>query len=226
VTGPDYRAALRRLTGLDDEAAALRAEAQRWYDDRVAATGDAVKAADDNVRAAEQAVRAAQRERDAVDARANGQWSDFVHDVGARRAERFGNTLPDPAVPRQRDRSADDYLEDAEVLAKSGAQARSRGGGPKAVFGLLGVAGGLAGVGAHQLLRWAGREAGGDWATALPVLALIVLLLTPVLVLLIGGRRLADRRDAPLDAATITTGLLAGLLTAGLVYAALTATPR
>jgi hypothetical protein len=221
VSDADYRAALRRLTGLDDEAAALRAEAQRWYEDRVAAAGEAVRAAEENVRAAEQAVRAAQRERDAVDARANGQWSNFVHDVGARHAERFGRTLPEPVVPRQRDRSADAFLEDAEALAKSGAQARARGGGLKTVFGVLGGLGGLAGVGAHQLLRWAGHEAGGDWATALPVLALIVMLLTPALVLLIGGRRLADRRGTPLDAATVGTGLIAGLLTAGLLYAAL-----
>jgi hypothetical protein len=226
VSQEDYRAALRRLTGLDEEAAALRAEARRWYDDRVAVTGEAVRVAEENVRAAQQAVRAAQRERDEVDARANGQWSDFVHEVGARRAERFGRTLPDPAVPRQRDRSAGEYLDDAEALAKPGAQARTRAGGLKTVFAVLGGLGGAAGVGAYQLLRWAGRAAGGDWSTALPVLALIAMLLTPALVLLIAGRRLADRRGAPLDAATVATGLVAGLATAGLLYAALSPTTR
>jgi hypothetical protein len=220
-TEPDYRAALRRLTGLDNEAARLRAEADQWYADRVAATDDAVRAAEDAVRAADQAVRAAERDRDAIDARANGQWSTFVHDVGARQAERFGRTLPPPSVPRQRDRSADDYLDDVEALAKSAAQAKRSSGGLKTVFTGLGVAGGLAGVGADVLLRWAGHEAGGVWATALPVLALIVLLLTPALTLLIAGRRIADRRGATLDVATVATGLVAGLLTAGLLYAAL-----
>jgi hypothetical protein len=221
-TQPDYRAALRRLTRLDAEAARLRAEAEQWYAERVAATDDAVRAAEDAVRAADQAVRAAERDRDAIDARANGQWSTFVHDVGARHAERFGRTLPPPSAPRQRDRSADDYLDDVEVLAKSAAQARGRSGGLKTLFAVLGVAGGVAGWGAGLLLRWGGHEAGGVWATALPVLALIVLLLTPALTLLIAGRRIADRRAATLDVATVATGLIAGLLTAGLLYAVLT----
>jgi hypothetical protein len=221
VNEPDYRTALRRLTGLDDQAARLRAEAQQWYEDRAAATDDAVRKAEDDVRDAEQALRVAQQERDAVDARANGQWSTFVHDIGARQAERFGRTLPPASAPRQRDRSADEYLDDAETLAKSASQARRGSGGMKTVIGALGVAGGLAGVGAHQLLLWAGHEAGGDWATALPVLALIVMVLGPVLALAIGGRRLADRRGAALDVATIATGLVAGLLAAGLLYAAL-----
>jgi hypothetical protein len=217
----DYRTALGRLTRLGDEAAKMRAEAERWHDDRVAATADKVRAAEDTVRAAQQAVRAAQRERDAVDARANGQWSDFVHQIGARQAERFGRTLPEPAVPRQRDRDAGEFLEDAEALAKTAAQSRSAAGGLKTVFGVVGALGGVAGVGLHQLLQWAGQEAGGDWATALPVLALIVMLITPALVLLVGARRIADRRGTPLDATTIATGLIAGLLTAGLIYAAL-----
>jgi hypothetical protein len=226
VSDADYRAALRRLTGHDDEAARLRAEAADWYRDRAAAADDAVRAAEDAVRAADQGVVAAQQARDAIDARANGQWSSFVHDVGARQAERFGRTLPPASVPRQRDRSADDYLDDAEVLAKSASQSRRRAGGMKTVFAALGVAGGLAGVVAHQLLRWAGREAGGDWTTALPVLGLIVLLLTPVLTLLIGGRRIADRRGATLDIATVVTGLVAGLLTAGVLATAFTIPTR
>jgi hypothetical protein len=221
VSEPDYRAVLRRLTGLDDEAARLRAEAERWYDDRVAAAGDAVRAAEENVRAAENAVRAAEKKRDDLDARAHGVWSDFTHTVG-RRADRFGHTLPEPTVPHQRDRDAEEYLDEAKTLAGPASPAQRRAGGMKPVFAALGVAGGLAGVAGHQLLRWAGREAGGVWDTALPVLALIVLLLTPVLALVIGGRRIADRRGAPLDVSTVATGLIAGLATAALLYTALT----
>jgi hypothetical protein len=47
------------------------------------------------------------------------------------------------------------------------------------------------------------------------------MLLGPALALLIGGRRIADRRGTALDVATVATGLIAGLLTAALLYAAL-----
>jgi hypothetical protein len=102
-----YRAVLRRLANLDADAAADRAEANEWHDTRVAKADEAVRAAEDEVRAAGQALRAAQREREEVDARAAGIWSDFVHEGGGS-AERFGKTLPDPAVPHQRDRDADE----------------------------------------------------------------------------------------------------------------------
>ena len=216
----DYRAVLRRLTGLDDEAAALRAEAEQWCDARVADADEAVRAADDNVRAAERAVRDTQKKRDDLDARAAGVWSEFTHSIGGR-ADRFGRTLPEPSIPHQRDRDAEEYLDEAKTLANATSQARRRAGESKTAFAVLGVVGGLAGVGAHQLLRWAGQEAGGDWATALPVLALIVMLLGPVLALLIGGRRIAERRGTAPNIATIATGLIAGLLTAGLLYATL-----
>ena len=112
MSPPDYRDVLRRLTSLDDEAAAHRTEAMRWHEGRVAAVDDAVRAAEENVRAAEDAVRAAQRDLESVDARAAGLWSEFVHKVGPV-AERFGRTVPPPTVPRQRDRDANQYLDEA-----------------------------------------------------------------------------------------------------------------
>jgi hypothetical protein len=219
ATDAGYRDVLRHLTRLDDEAAAHRAEAVRWHDGRAAAADDAVRTAEENVRAAERAVRAAQREREAVDARAAGLWSDFVHKVGPV-AERFGRTVPPATVPRQLDREAEEYLQDVASTVAYVPPARPLTGGTKLLFVAFGFIGGAVGVAAHQLLRWAGRAAGGDWATALPVLALIVLLLGPVLAV-VGAKRVADRRGTGLDATAIATVLISGLITAGLLLAAL-----
>jgi hypothetical protein len=219
MSEPSYRDILRRLTTLDEEAAAYRAEAEHWHNGRVAAVDDAVRAAEDNVRAAEEAVRAARRGLESVDARAAGLWSDFVHKVGPI-AERFGRTVPPPTVPRQRDRDADHYLQEAATTVAYVPPARPLTGGTTLLFGTFGVAGGAVGAAAHQLLSSAGRAAGGDWATALPVLALIVMLLGPLLAVL-GAKRVADHRGVALNAAAVATVLLAALLTAAVAYAAL-----
>jgi hypothetical protein len=214
-----YRAILRRLTTLDADAAALRAEATGWHDQKAAAADAAVQAAQDSVRAAQQQVRAAQRHREEVDARAAAIWNGFVHDVGPS-AERFGTHLPPPLVPRQRAGDADEYLREAATKVRHVPPPRPRGSAASVVFGLLGAVGGAAGVAAYQGLRWAGRAAGGDFAVALPVLALIAMLLGPVLAV-IGAKRMADRRGAGLDAAAVATVLITGLLTAGLLYGVL-----
>ncbi|RZU48576.1 hypothetical protein EV385_0293 [Krasilnikovia cinnamomea] len=220
MNGDEYRAVLRRLTALDATAAAHRAEAVAWHEGRVAAADDAVRAADDAVREAAGAVRAAQRDLEEVDARAAGLWSDFVHRVGPA-AERFGRTVPQPAVPRQRgELTTDDYLREVAAKIAYTPPARPLTGATTTVFAMFGVVGGLLGVAAHQLLRWAGTAAGGDWAAGLPVVALIALVLSPV-VAVFAAKRVADRRGAELNAAAITTVLVSGLVTAGLLVAAL-----
>jgi hypothetical protein len=218
--GPaDYRTVLRRLTSLDEEAAAHRAEAARWHDGRVAAADDAVRAAEENVRAAEREVQAARRNLEEIDARAAGLWSDFVHKVGPT-AERFGKTVPEPTVPRQRDRDPEEFLKEAATTAGYTPPPRPLTGATKLMFGTFGFIGGTIGVAAAQVLRWAGTEAGGDWANGLPVLALIVLLLGPVLAVF-GAKRVADRRSVALDPAAVATVLISGLVTAGVIFAGL-----
>ena len=217
-----YRAVLSRLAGLDAEAAGNRAEAIEWHDGRVAAADDAVRAAEDDVRAAERALGDARKERDAVDARARGIWADFVHDVGGS-AERFGKTVPQPAIPRQRDRDADEFLQEAAATVKYSPPARPLSGATTVMFAAFGFMGGAVGVAAHQVLRWAGDRAGGDWAVSLPVLALIAVLLGPVLAV-VGAKRVADRRGVGLDTAAVATVLVTGVLTAGLLLAAVRGT--
>jgi len=216
----DYRAVIRRLTRLADEAAAHRAEAAAWHDGRVAATDERVRAAEQNVRAAQQAVRDAQRNLEEIDARAAGLWSDFVHRVGPA-AERYGKQVPPATIPRQRgELNAEDYLQEVATKVTYTPPARPLSGATTIVFAVFGFIGGAVGVAVRESLRWAGREAGGDWASALPVVALIALLLGPVLAVA-GAKRVADRRGVPLDLGAVATVLVAGLVTAALLASVL-----
>lgn len=216
----DYRSVLRRLTTLDEEAADLRAEAVRWHDGRVAAADEAVRNADEAVRRAERAVTEAQRTLEEVDARAAVLWLEYVHKVGPA-AERFGRAVPQPAIPRQRgDRDADDYLDEVATKVKYTAPARPLTGSVKLLFGVFGFLGGAAGAAANQLLRETGGTSTGTWKDALPVVALLALLACPVLAV-VAAKRVADRRGVGLDASTVATVLITGLLTAGLLMAAL-----
>jgi hypothetical protein len=214
----DYRAMIRRLTTLDDEAAEHRAEAVAWHESRGAAADDKVRAADDAVTAARQAARQAQRALEEVDAQAAGLWSDFVHKVGSR-AERFGKQMPAPTVPQQRSElAAEDYLNEVRSKVSWTAPARPLTSATTFMFGLFGFIGGVLGTAAHQLLRWAAASTDrSDWKSALPVVALIALLLGPVIAVA-GAKRVADRRGVDLDAAAVATVLLTGLFTAGLLY--------
>ena len=216
----DYRSVLRRLTTLDEEAADLRAEAQRWHDGRVAAADQAVHQADNDVKAAARAAEQAQRNLEQVDARALGLWADYVHKVGPP-AERYGKLMPQAAIPRQRgDRNADDYLEEVAAKVKYTAPTQPLNFGIKALFVLFGLVGGLVGAGAFLALRQiGGTQQTGTWRDAMPVVALVVLLACPVLAV-VAAKKVADRRKSGLDAATVATVLLAGLVAGGLVVAA------
>jgi hypothetical protein len=217
----DYRSVLRRLTTLDEEAAGLRAEAQRWHEARLAAADQAVQQARDALAQADQEVAEAQRDLEAVDAKANKLWLDFVHKVGVP-AERYGRTLPPAAVPRQRgERAADDYLEEVAARVSYVAPARPLNSGVKLLFGAFGFVSGVVGVLAYQLLRQkAGGPGGGDWRDSLPVIALVVLLACPVMAV-VAAKKVADRRGVGLTAGTIGTVLITGLVTAALFLAAL-----
>lgn len=218
----DYRSVLRRLTTLDDEAAALRAEAVRWHDDRVAAADEAVRVAEETLHDAQRAVVESRRELEEVDARAAGLWSEFVHKVGPV-AERYGRTLPAAAIPRQRgERGADDYLEEVANRVAYVPPARPLNTGVRFLFGVFGFLSGVIGVLAYQLLRQTAGPGGGSWKDALPVIALVVLLACPVLAV-VAAKRVADRRGVGLTAATVGTVLVTGLVTAALLLAALRA---
>ncbi|MCM4077652.1 hypothetical protein [Paractinoplanes hotanensis] len=217
----DYRSVLRRLTTLDDEAATQRAEAVRWHDGRLAAADQAVEEAGRAVQEAKRAVAAAQRTVEEVDARAAGLWSEYVHKVGPV-AERYGRMMPPASIPRQRsDRDAADYLDEVATKVKYTAPARPITGGVKLLFTVFGFLGGVAGAILNHVLRQAGdTTTDGTWQDALPVLALLALLACPVLAV-VAAKRVADRRGSGLDATTVATVLITGLVTAGLLVAGL-----
>jgi hypothetical protein len=217
----DYRSVLRRLTTLDEEAADLRVEAERWHDGRVAAADQAVRDADDALRAAAVAAETAQRELERVDARALGLWAEYVHKVGPV-AERYGRTMPPASIPRQRgEREASDYLDEVAAKVKYIPPAKPLTAGVKTLFGLFGFAGGLVGGLAFEALhRVGGTQQTGTWKDALPVVALVVLLACPVLAV-VAAKKVADRRKVGLDTSTVATVLLTGLVTGGLLVAAI-----
>jgi len=216
---PDYRGVVRKLTNLDDDAATHRAEARSWHDSRAIEADNAVRAADQRIREAQAAVATARRELEEVDARAAGLWAEFAHQVG-RVADRFGAQAPQPTVPRQRDRRAEEYLQEAAATAAWAPAPRPLTGAASLLYAGLGALGGAVGLAAYLLLRWAGREGGGDWAAGLPVVALVVALLGPILAV-VTAKRVADRRDVQLDASAVATVLIAALISAGLVLAVL-----
>jgi hypothetical protein len=217
----DYRSVLRRLTTLDDEASGLRAEAERWHDERLSAADQAVAEARTSLAEAEAAVVEAQRDLEAVDAKANNLWLEFVHKVGPP-AERYGRTLPPAAVPRQRgDRDAADYLDEVATRVSYVPPARPINSGVKFLFGVFGFLSGVVGVLAYQLLREkTGAPTAGTWRDALPVIALVVLLACPVLAV-VAAKKVADRRGVGLTAGAFGIVLLTGLVTAALFLAAL-----
>lgn len=220
----DYRVVLHRLTTLDQKAAGLRTEARLWYDQRKAAADTAVQDAKTELEQAERAVQKAQRDLEQVDARAAGLWSDFVHRVGPA-AERYGRTLPPASIPRQRgeEHDAGYYLDDVANRVKYTPQPRPITLATKVLFGILGLIGGVLGVVGNLLVRRTGEAAGGDWHQAAPVVALLVLLFFPVLAAVV-AKLIGDRRGTGLDTASTVTVLVAGLATAGLLFAAVQAT--
>ena len=213
---PDYRGVIRKLTHLDDEAATHRGEAHDWHDTRAAEADNAVKAADQRIHEARAAIKAAQDDLDKIDVEVAQQWADFAHKAG-RVAERMGPKAPAPMVPHQRDRTAEDYLQEAKTAAGWNPTPRAPTGGGSILYAALGALGGAVGLAAWSALRWAGHEAGGDWAVGLPVVALVVALLGPILAV-VTAKRVADRRSVQLDASAVATVLIAALIAAGLIF--------
>lgn len=217
----DYRAVLRRLTTLDEEAADMRAEAERWHDERLAAADQAVRQADEAVRQSAEAATQAQRDLEEVDARALGLWAEYVHKVGPV-AERYGRTVPPPSIPRQRgdERNASDFLEEVAAKVKYIAPPKPLNVGVKTLFALFGVVSGVVGGTAFEILHSiGGTQQTGTWKDALPVVALVVLLACPVLAV-VAAKKVADHRQVGLDTSTVVTVLLSGLAVGGLIIAA------
>ncbi|GAA4577157.1 hypothetical protein GCM10023176_50070 [Micromonospora coerulea] len=218
VASETYAAQLRRLAELTARVAAQRAEAHTWYAQQCAAADRAVVGATEEVRRAEGAVAEARELVEKVDGEAAHLWQQLRSRLGAG-ARRLGDP-PGPA----RDATGDPVLllRGVRELLDRTRQPGELPGSVNPLLALCGIGGSMAAYALGAGARAVGVGSGGDLAVGLPVLALVVTLVGPLLGLA-PARVLADRRHAVLGPRPIIVTLLAGLLT---TIALLTLAPR
>ncbi|SCL28630.1 hypothetical protein [Micromonospora inyonensis] len=213
VTSESYAACLRRLAELTARAATQRAEAESWHERQCAAAERAVREAAEQVRRAEAEVAEATELVERVDTEANHLWQVLRGRLGAG-ARRLGDP-PGPARGASGDPTV--LLDRARELLD---RTRQPGDLPGAVNPLLALCGALGAVVAYAVgagARVAGERYGGDLAVGLPVIALVVSLLGP-LIGLGPAKLLADRRHALLGPRPMAIVLAAGLATTALLF--------
>ncbi|MGC4896765.1 hypothetical protein [Micromonospora sp. DT31] len=208
VSSETYHAQIRRLAELTARVAAQRAEAHTWYDQQVAAADRAVAEAAEQVRRAEAEAAEARRMVDRVDGEVTHLWTQVRArlGVGARR-------LGDPPGPA-RDAAGDPVrlLRGVrELLERTGTRGELPGSTNPLLVG-CGIGGALAAYALGSAVRALAAGANADLAAGLPVLALVVTLLGPV-VGLGPARLLADRRHAVLTPRPMIVVAATGLAT-------------
>ncbi|WP_406044391.1 hypothetical protein OG799_07845 [Micromonospora sp. NBC_00898] len=218
VASETYTAQLRRLAELTARGATQRAEAHGWYAQQIAAADRAVAEAAAQVRRAEAEVAEARELVERVDAEAAHLWQQLRVRLGGG-ARRLGDP-PGPA----RDATGDPVplLRGVRELLDRTRQPGELPGSVNPLLALCGVGGSVAAYALGAGARAVGAGNGGDLAVGMPVLALVVTLVGPLLGLA-PARLLADRRHAMLGPRPIIVTLLAGLLTTVLL---LTVAPR
>ncbi|MFC5924962.1 hypothetical protein [Micromonospora vulcania] len=213
VASDTYAAHLRRLAEVTARVREQRAEAHTWYDRQCAAADRAVADATDQVQRAEEELVAAREQQELVDAEVAHLWQQLRLRLGsgARRlggppAPANGNGATDPVLLLGRAR---------DLLERAG-QPGELPGSVNPLLALCGVGGAVLAYALGAGARALGVGYGGDLAVGMPVLALVVTLLGP-LIGLVPARVLADRRHAMLGPRPITVVLGAGLLATALL---------
>ncbi|QLQ35564.1 hypothetical protein [Micromonospora robiginosa] len=214
VSSETYSAQIRRLAELTARVSAQRAEAHTWHAQQVAAAERAVADAAEQVRRAQAEVDAARRMVERVDGEVAHLWAQVRARVGGG-ARRLG----DPPGP-VRGAAGDPVplLRGVRELLERTGQPGELPGSVNPLLIACGVGGALVayllGIGARAL----GAGSGGDLAVGLPVLALVITLLGP-LVGLAPARLLADRRHAVLTPRPMILVAASGLATTLLLLA-------
>lgn len=207
VASGTYAAQVRRLADLSARVHAQREEAQTWHERQCAAAQRAVAEAEEQVAHAERELADARELQERVDAEAAHLWQLLRERLGAAGRRLAGPPPPTSGV------DADPVLllgRVRELLDRT----RQPGELPGSVNPLLaayGVAGAVLAYALGAGARAAGVGYGGDLAVGMPVLALVVALLGP-LVGLVPAKVLADRRNAVLGPRPITVVLAAGVV--------------
>nr|MDT0657514.1 hypothetical protein [Micromonospora sp. DSM 115978] len=203
-----YRDLLARLAELHARVDAQRAEAHAWYADQCAKADRAVREATDAVRRAEAEVAAAREEVESTEAEAAHLWQTLRGRLGP--AARRAGTPPVPVAGAEADPGA--LLDGVRDLLDRVRQPGELSGAAQPVLAFFGACGAAASFGLGLVARATGERYGGDLSVGMPVLALVVTLLGPV-VGLAPAKLYADRRHAGLDIRAVLVVLVAGLLT-------------
>ncbi|GAA2702019.1 hypothetical protein ACFY2R_24085 [Micromonospora olivasterospora] len=208
VTSETYAAQLRRLAELTEQVRVQRAEAHTWHAQQCAAADRAVAEAEEHLRYAEQEVVAARELVERVDAEAAHLWQQLRARLGSG-ARRLGNP-PGPG----RDGAGDPLLllHGVRGLLDRAKQPGELPASANPLLALCGIVGAAVMFAVGAGARAAGARYGGDLAVGLPVLALVVTLLGPLIGLAL-AKRLADRQHAVLAPRPVTVVLAAGLVT-------------
>lgn len=213
VASETYTAQLRRLAELTARVREQRAEAHTWYERQCAAAERAVTEAVTEVRRAEQELVDAREEQERVDAEVAHLWQQARERLGARR-------LGGPPAPASTGGAGDPTVLLGRVrdLLNLAGQPGELPGSANPLLALCGVGGAVLGYALAVGARALGVGYGGDLAVGMPVLALVVTLLGPLMGLA-PARVLADRRHAMLGPRPIMVVLGAGLVTTVLLLA-------
>ncbi|SBT42165.1 hypothetical protein [Micromonospora auratinigra] len=208
VASETYAAQLRRLAELTARVAAQRAEAHTWYAQQCAAAERAVADAAEEVRRAEAEAVEARAQVERVDAEAAHLWGQLRARTGAG-----GRRLGDPPGPA-RDATGDPVplLHGVRELLDRTRQPGELPGSANPLLVACGVGGAAVAYALGLAARALGHGSGGDLAVGMPVLALVITLLGP-LVGLAPARLLADRRHAVLTPRPMLLVAGAGLVT-------------
>lgn len=216
VDPTEYDRLIRQLAETTAWVQTRRAEADAWYEQQCVSADRAVRSATEAVRRAEAEVEAAREEVERTEAEVTHLWQMLRDRFGAA-ARRVG----DPPVPAQGAGGADPQalLESARDLLDRSKRPGDLPSSAQPLLALFGVLGAAAAYALGVAARAAGDRYGGDLAVAMPVLALVVTLLGPMMGLA-PARLLADRRHAGLDVRAVATVLIAGVLTTAALFAA------
>lgn len=214
VTSETYAAQIRRLAELTARVATQRAEAHTWYAQQCAAADRAVAEATEQVRRAEAAAAEARELVERVDAEAAHLWGQLRARIGTG-----GRRLGDPPGPA-RDASGDPVplLHGVRELLDRARQPGELSGSANPLLLACGIGGAVVAYALGLAARALGHGSGGDLAVGMPVLALVITLLGP-LVGLAPARLIADRRHAVLTPRPMLLVAGAGLVTTLLLLA-------
>ncbi|GAB2949516.1 hypothetical protein GCM10027280_42620 [Micromonospora polyrhachis] len=215
MTG-SYAGLIRQLAEVAAHAEAQRTEAETWYERQCVGAERALRTAQAAVRQAETEVAAAAEEVETVDAEAAHLWQVLGGRLGSG-TRRLGSP-PGPARGATADPAT--LLDGVRQLLDRAKQPDELPSSTHPLLALFGILGAAAAYALGLAARLVGDRYGGDLAVGMPVLALVVTLLGP-LVGLAPAKLLADRRHAVLGPRPVAVVLIAGLVGTGVLFALL-----